>query len=696
MPRPSGTQTRLIKVQRYPTGTSGTEDTCQQENYFYDAAYNTYNPNYSSGRLAQVQYYGGFVCSTTFTETYGYSQAGQKTNKGLTVTRNSSTVADLEATYAYDTEGRMTTIQYPGGGPNYSYGYDTMGRLNTMTSGSAQLVTGTTYDPANRLLSISGNVLSETRTYNTMGQLTNITSTAYGYPGGNINITYNYSSTQNNGKITSQTDNLSGEQVVYAYDALNRLASAVATSGSWGQSYAYDGFGNLTDQIVTAGTAPTLSVVYNASNNLQTTDCADANGNILTQSVAPYNCSNVPPGWDYTYDVANRMHPPTLYGVGTFYSYAPGNKRVWRGTVNSSQTITLDEVTFWSVTGQKLMTYSVSGLTSATYNSYFGARLISNNTGNVATDRLGSVGKFYPWGQEKPSATTNGTEKFTGYFRDAETSLDYAKNRYHQPGMGRFMSPDPYTASVGPRDPGSWNRYAYTRGDPVNRLDPSGLDDCGADFCHTHEEPGEGPPSGPSCDRDLLACYPPEEQRPGRLPGSDPGQQGSTVTSTENYYNSAKTFLESDNWAVSANCEKDLTALKVTQGDVLTLIEDANISTSADPAISSYFAQRNSAGAYPLAVTQGNTIYFMVGAYNPSTVANLPGYSPTNGSWDTDAWNLALLVHESLHTSGQYVGSNGDALMLQALGFAPGTNGGKITTTLMNDCFSGMTFSKNQ
>ena len=223
---------------------------------------------------------------------------------------------------------------------------------------------------------------------------------------------------------------------------------------------------------MTAGTAPTLSVVYNASNNLQTTDCADANGNILAQSVAPYNCSNVPPGTEYTYDVANRMHPPTLYGVGTFYSYAPGNKRVWRGTYNGSA-YTVDEVTFWSVNGQKIETYNLlSGV--ATYNSYFGSRLISNNTGNVATDRLGSIGKYYPWGQVKPSGNVVGTEGFTGYFRDAETGLDYAQNRYHQPGMGRFLSADPYQNSAGPNDPGSWNRYAYVGGDPVNFKDPIG------------------------------------------------------------------------------------------------------------------------------------------------------------------------------------------------------------------------------
>ena len=53
---------------------------------------------------------------------------------------------------------------------------------------------------------------------------------------------------------------------------------------------------------------------------------------------------------------------------------------------------------------------------------------------------------------------------------------------------GRFLSADPYVNSAGPTEPGSWNRYAYTRGDPTNRVDPEGLDDsgCGAfdeDFC---------------------------------------------------------------------------------------------------------------------------------------------------------------------------------------------------------------------
>ena len=69
--------------------------------------------------------------------------------------------------------------------------------------------------------------------------------------------------------------------------------------------------------------------------------------------------------------------------------------------------------------------------------------------------------------------------RLTGYFRDQETQLDYAINRYHQPGMGRFLSPDPAgTGAVSTSDPTSWNAYAYAGGDPVGLYDPDGLDTC--------------------------------------------------------------------------------------------------------------------------------------------------------------------------------------------------------------------------
>jgi RHS repeat-associated protein len=87
--------------------------------------------------------------------------------------------------------------------------------------------------------------------------------------------------------------------------------------------------------------------------------------------------------------------------------------------------------------------------------------------------------------------TPGGTgEKFATYWRDS-TGLDYADQRYHMFSGGRFLTADPYEASAGAGDPGSWNRYAYVGGDPVNRLDPRGLfeeypNGCGmpgTDFC---------------------------------------------------------------------------------------------------------------------------------------------------------------------------------------------------------------------
>lgn len=239
---------------------------------------------------------------------------------------------------------------------------------------------------------------------------------------------------------------------------------------TWGQTYTYDGFGNLTDQNVTGGSAPAYHVVVDpATNRVGTTD---ANGNTTA----------------YIFDVENRMVSDPFQNWR--YSYAPGNKRVWRG-VWTSGALTTDEVTFWSVTGQKLATYqlTVNGTqlqaTPTGTNYYLGGKLVQKAAGYVAADRLGSVGRFYPYGQEKPSATTNGTEKFATYFRDAETGLDYAQNRYHNPGTGRFMTPDPYMASGGPANPASWNRYAYVGGDPVNLFDPYGLATCPAGSYNT-------------------------------------------------------------------------------------------------------------------------------------------------------------------------------------------------------------------
>ena len=158
---------RLITVQRYPSGTNNPEDACQHEDYFYDGnnPIGSNYPQYAAGHLSAVRYWGGYTpgqgCDTTFVELYTYGVPGAPLGKQLYAARGSATLT-LTATFTYDTEGRMTQETYPqdsyGATANLSYTFDSMGRLNTMTDNLASqtIIQGTSYGPANEILSITG------------------------------------------------------------------------------------------------------------------------------------------------------------------------------------------------------------------------------------------------------------------------------------------------------------------------------------------------------------------------------------------------------------------------------------------------------------------------------------------------------------------------------------------------------------
>jgi RHS repeat-associated protein len=68
-------------------------------------------------------------------------------------------------------------------------------------------------------------------------------------------------------------------------------------------------------------------------------------------------------------------------------------------------------------------------------------------------------------------------QKFTSYERDNESNLDFAKNRYHNFNLGRFQSPDPIIISRRRiRNPQIWNSYSYAGNNPLNFVDPLGLE----------------------------------------------------------------------------------------------------------------------------------------------------------------------------------------------------------------------------
>jgi len=131
-------------------------------------------------------------------------------------------------------------------------------------------VNNVTYNAANQLLTFN----NETHTYNNLNQMTRLTVT------GNLDISYNFPAGTNNGKIGSQTDNISGETVTYQYDSLNRLLSANSNQ-SWTETYGFDGFGNLLSKTPTGG-APTLSIAVDPATNHIVGQTYDGNGNQMS------------------------------------------------------------------------------------------------------------------------------------------------------------------------------------------------------------------------------------------------------------------------------------------------------------------------------------------------------------------------------------------------------------------------------
>lgn len=117
-------------------------------------------------------------------------------------------------------------------------------------------------------------------------------------------------------------------------------------------------------------------------------------------------------------------------------------------------------------------------------------RAVVGNTGNVQ-----SRSDYTVFGERVDSSvglrsSTQGFGKSAslrqGYAlteKDDATGLDHTWFRKHENQAGRWTSPDPYNGSASVEMPQDWNRYNYVRNQPVNFVDPSGLN---------LEAPGDG------------------------------------------------------------------------------------------------------------------------------------------------------------------------------------------------------------
>ncbi|MCP4712569.1 MAG: RHS repeat-associated core domain-containing protein, partial [Planctomycetes bacterium] len=61
---------------------------------------------------------------------------------------------------------------------------------------------------------------------------------------------------------------------------------------------------------------------------------------------------------------------------------------------------------------------------------------------------------------------------FAGEQYDPNAGFYYLRARYYAPGIGRFVTQDPWMGNT--YDPVSLHKYLYANGNPINRIDPSG------------------------------------------------------------------------------------------------------------------------------------------------------------------------------------------------------------------------------
>ena len=514
------TAARLVTVRHYPV--QWQEDQAQRVSYTYDTQ--SLVPGYTengTGRVAAVEFVAGGASGKAMRYVYKYNAAGRVTGRKMQVDRGSGYWYDIDVGYTWDNEGRVTALAHPDGS-NYSYTFDAMGRLNGMSgAGTASA----TYGVAGQLTGLSYLGVTETRVYNDVLQMTRLTAVSGG--SNVVDMEYVYAAGRNNGRITQAWDHVNGEQVNYTYDSLNRLATAVTADNTnvaqWGLQFSYDGFGNANGQTVIKGSAPAGTWGVEAATNRVIGETYDANGNPV--GARPIGVGGGP---QRVFDVENRMVADVANGIA--YGYDDQGKRVWRATSTAA------EVYVWGVDGKRLATYQQGAFNQdcqcvfygwVASNVYFGGKLVKTAGTVVVTDRLGSVRwkgngetyHYHPYGQQYAGDSTaskvDGKEKFGTYFRDAD-GKDYADQRYFSQGAGRFWTPDPYQASGGPADPGSWNRYAYTRGDPVNLRDRRGLED---------EDSEDGDPEDSGDDPE-----PPPQGSPGGTRGSSPAEVWSNLS----------------------------------------------------------------------------------------------------------------------------------------------------------------------
>jgi len=382
-------------------------------------------------------------------------------NEPLSVTTTYTGLSTQMLSYHYYPNGSRQTMGTPAG--TFSYNYDAAGRPSSMTNPFGE-ATGWTYHDNNWLATqTSANGATATYTHNSLGQVTRLLNQISGSTISDFS-SIGYDGVGNRSSVTASVPvatTLSGT-TSYQYDSRNQITQEASTrNGGFSDSFGYDSAGNPT-------TFKGITKTYN-SNNQQTGTGLSYNGN---GNPTTYNSTTL------TYDPENRM---TSFGAVLTAAYNGDGLRAWKQNSTGRTYFLYDGVV-------PEVELDANGNVIAT-NTFGTAGLVSRRTittsvfynfdseGNVAeqSDSSGNVLSSHLFAAHGAVLSGELMQPFgyraqVGYYTDIETGLQLLTYRYYDPTTARFLTRDPIGYS------GGINIYAYTNNNPVNAVDPLGLE----------------------------------------------------------------------------------------------------------------------------------------------------------------------------------------------------------------------------
>ena len=269
------------------------------------------------------------------------------------------------------------------------------------------------------------------------------------------------------------------------WDDFNRLINDVTYPWSGtgvNYEYAYDRYGNRWNQTLNqlCNQGVSVCIKFDQYNHVTGGPLSyDAAGNVINDG-----------NHTYTYDAANHLTGVGGGGTTASYAYDGSGQRVAK-TVNGTTVQDLYDLSGHVVTEENAAgqwnrgEVYAGGQHLATYRSdktYFSAvDALGTERMSATVDQTSNESCMnLPFGDDLTCTGTAVGEvsplHFTGKERDTESGNDYFGARYNSSAMGRFLSPDPSMGSVALRNPQTWNRYAYALNNPLNAVDPDGLD----------------------------------------------------------------------------------------------------------------------------------------------------------------------------------------------------------------------------